>query len=90
MIAWLMILMPSAAVGFICGLVSKRRIGVVLAGLVPWLGLMGVILYNEYFVPYQGGGASMWVIAQLFSGTIAAGVGVGAYYMCRIYVKKDK
>jgi len=38
------------------------------------------LLYQEYFAPHQGGGASMWPIAQLFGGTLAASLGVAAYF----------
>ena len=90
-IVWLGILIPSAIVGLICGYFIKHRSGVVLAGVIPWLGLLVYLLYNEFFVPYQGGGASMWPIAQLFAGTIAAATGIGAYSLAKNYiVKKDK
>ena len=87
-IVWLSILIPSAIVGLICGYFIKHRRGVVLAGAIPWLGLLVYLLYNEYFVPYQGGGASMWPIAQLFAGTIAAVTGIGAYSLARIILQK--
>jgi hypothetical protein len=47
-----------------------------LAGAIPWSGLLACLLFSEYCLPYRGGGASMWPIAQLFGGTIAAGTGV--------------
>ncbi len=30
----------------------------------------------------------MWLIAQLFAGTIAAGTGIGVYYLCKSYIVK--
>ncbi len=83
MIVWLSILIPSAIIGCMCCYFCKNRFGVMLAGGIPWFGLLAVLLYHEYFVPYQGGGASMWPIAQLFAGTIAAGTGIGAYFLCK-------
>lgn len=59
----------------------KGRLGIVLSGAIPWLGLLAGLLYQEYFVPYQGGGASMWPIAQLFGGTVAAVTGIGMYLL---------
>jgi len=88
-IIWLSILIPSTIIGTICGYFIKGRFGIILAGAIPWFGLLGVLLYYEYFVPYQGGGASMWPIAQLFAGTIAAGTGIVAYYLCRTYIEKN-
>ena len=79
--AWMTIIVPSILIGIILAYYIKGRIGVILAGLVPWLSLLGALLYQEYFIPYQGGGASMWPIAQLFGGTLAAVVGVAAYIL---------
>jgi len=82
-IVWSILLIPSALIGFICGYLIKNRFGIILAGAIPWFGLLGALLYYEYFVPYQGGGASMWPIAQLFGGTIAAVTGIAAYSLSR-------
>ena len=84
-IVWALLLIPSAIVGILCARFIKHGIGFVLAGLIPWLGLLAVLLYNEYFVPYRGGGASMWLVAQLFAGTIMAVVGFTAYAITRIF-----
>lgn len=86
--AWLIILIPSAITGIICSLLIKHRIGIIFAGGIPWTGLLCYLLYNEYFVPYQGGGASMWPIAQMFAGTIAAATGVITYKLCNSYKAK--
>ena len=77
--AWLTIIVPSLLTGLLLALFFRGRIGLILSGLLPWLGLLVMLLYQEYFVPYQGGGASMWPIAQLFGGTVAAAIGVMAY-----------
>jgi hypothetical protein len=45
-----------------------------MAGAVAWLLMLTWLLVNEYVLPYRGGGASMWPIAQLFGGTAAAAV----------------
>ena len=89
-IIWLSILVPSAIIGIICACFIKGRLGIILAVALPWFGLLGVLLYYDYLVPYHSGGASMWPIAQLFAGTISAGTGIGAYYLCRIYIEKNK
>jgi hypothetical protein len=87
-VLWAGILVPSAIIGVVCGYFIKGRPGIILAGAVPWFGLLFFLLYHEYFVPYQGGGASMWPIAQLFAGTMAAGTGIGACLLCRIILKR--
>ncbi|MBI5612858.1 MAG: hypothetical protein HY942_07325 [Gammaproteobacteria bacterium] len=59
-----------------------------MAGAVPWFGLLAWQLYHEYVAPYQGGGASLWIIGQLFAGTIVVAVGIVAYLICRSFITK--
>jgi len=82
--AWITIIVPSLLTGFMLAYFIRGRIGLILAVLIPWLGLLAALLYQEYFVPYQGGGASMWPIAQLFGGTVAAIAGIAAYEIGKI------
>jgi hypothetical protein len=79
--AWLALLIPSALVGLVCSCFIKTRISVFLAGAIPWLGILAFLLYQEYFVPYQSGGASMWPIALLFGGTAAAATGIAVWWI---------
>jgi len=72
---WIFILLASVVVGAVCGFAIRSRWAVLLGGAIPWCGLLAWLLYNEYFVPYQGGGASMWPVAQLVAGTVSAVVG---------------
>lgn len=81
MIIWLEILIPSALIGVICAWCLKGKLALICSAAIPWLGLLALLLYNEYFVPYQGGGASMWPIAQLFAGTAAAVTGISVCYL---------
>jgi len=83
MAAWLVIIGLSAATGYLCSRLLTGTIAWIASALLPWLGLLAWLLYHEYFVPYQGGGASMWPIAQLFAGTVAACVGLAAYAIFR-------
>ncbi len=64
-------------------LVNGRK-AILLGAALPWLGVLAWLLYNEYFVPYQGGGASMWPIALIFAGSIAAAVGASAAGVTRM------
>ena len=71
----------------------KSPWAIYLAGALPWFGLLAALLYTEYFRPYQGGGASMWPIAQLFGGFVAAGTGVLAFFAVNkftLYTKKSE
>jgi hypothetical protein len=78
---WIAIVALSALTGFICARKLGGWTGALAAAAIPWFGLLAVLLFMEYVMPYQGGGASMWPIAQLFGGTVAAVVGVLSYGM---------
>ncbi|MBD2094693.1 hypothetical protein H6F90_05955 [Trichocoleus sp. FACHB-591] len=80
---WLMLISLAALTGGICGWIFQGYRSIILGGAIPWFGLLAWLLYNEYFVPYQGGGASMWPIAQLFAGSIVAVVGILAAVVVR-------
>jgi len=71
-----MIIVLSAAAGAVSAWVLAGRVALVASAAVPWLGVLGWLLYLEYFVPYSGGGASMWPVALLFAGTVAAVGGI--------------
>jgi hypothetical protein len=80
---WQTLIVLSALAGVVCGWILSGRRTIALGGAVPWLGVLAWLLYNEYFVPYPGGGASMWPIAQLVAGSVAAGVGMLAAALAR-------
>jgi len=65
-------------VGIVSAFLVKGGKAIVLGGAIPWLGVLAWLLYNEYFVPYSGGGASMWPIALIVAGTAAAVAGASA------------
>jgi hypothetical protein len=61
-------------------------------GLVAWtfscLIAPAFVLFQEFVMPYEGGGASMWPIALFTAGIAGAligaiGVGIGAFIMKR-------
>lgn len=81
---WPTLIVLSALAGVVCGWIIPGRRAVAWGGAVPWLGMLALLLYNEYFVPYPGGGASMWPIAQLVAGTVAAAVGMLAAAVARV------
>lgn len=73
---WIPLVVLSVLAGGIAGLIAQRRSAIIFGATVPWFGLLLILLYHEYIVPYSGGGASMWPIAQLVGGTVAAMIGV--------------
>lgn len=81
---WIPIVGLSALAGIGSAFLVNGRKAVLLGAALPWLGVLAWLLYNEYFVPYQGGGASMWPIALIFVGTIAAGIGAAAAGLTRM------
>ena len=80
---WLILIGGSILVGYLTALVIRKNWAIYIAGAVPWLALLGALIYTEFFTSYAGGGASMWIIAQLFGGTIAAATGVVSYKLTR-------
>ena len=61
--AWAIIILPSIILGILLAYFIKGRIGMALAGLIPWLSLLAALLYQEYFTPYQGGGEMIETVA---------------------------
>lgn len=86
-IVWLALIIPSILWGVFCAFFIKFKHSKVIAALIPWLVLLGTIFYTEYFTPYSGGGASMWPIAQLVGGTVAAVLGYHSHQFSQRYVK---
>ncbi|HEX8394398.1 MAG TPA: hypothetical protein VF665_18780 [Longimicrobium sp.] len=80
---WSILIVLSALAGVVCGWIIPGRRSVAWGAAVPWLGMLAWLLFNEYLVPSQGGGASMWPIAQLVAGTVAAAVGLLAAAVAR-------
>jgi hypothetical protein len=57
----------STVFGIVCGMfIARKRFGFILVLCVPVFTILSILIYNEYFVPYAGGGASMWPIAMIF------------------------
>jgi hypothetical protein len=51
------------------------------------------VLYAEFLLPYQGGGASMWPIALYLgsaAGLISAAIGIGLGFLIRKVLKAKK
>ena len=71
---------------FITGAVIRlRRKKESMAWLVSSLVLPVIILFDEFVLPYRGGGASMWPIALViggFYGVISGGLGVVVVSFC--------
>ena len=83
MAVWLLIVALSAVAGAMCARFERRWLSVLASGAVPWFGFLALLLIEAYVLPYRGGGATMWPIAQLFGGTAAALVGLGSCVLFR-------
>jgi hypothetical protein len=87
---WLALIGGSLLVGAMCGWYFRGKKAWLLGMVIPWFALLAVILYTEYFVtPEEGGGASMWPIAQLIGGTIAAFFGLIGTFIGRKFARKQ-
>ncbi|MBX2870395.1 MAG: hypothetical protein KTR18_17065 [Acidiferrobacterales bacterium] len=80
---WLILIGGSTLAGYLTAIFIKTNWAIYVAGALPWFALLGALIYTEYLTSYEGGGASMWLVAQLFGGTIAAAVGVISYKLTR-------
>ena len=74
-------MIPSSIIGALCGLIlgrNKRDIATsyVFAGVLPWLGLLVVLMYENHNKSGKGGGAALLLIVQLTAGTLAAATGL--------------
>ena len=78
---WFVLIILSALVGIFIGAKASKKSSLLLAGAVPCSGFQAFILYNMYFVPYQGGGAPMWLVAQVFGGAISFTVGALSFLL---------
>jgi hypothetical protein len=87
-IVWAALIIPSIGWGVLCAFQFNNKYSGFLSGAIPWLALLAAILYSEYGLPYQGGGASLWPIAQLFGGTVAAAVGYFSYQFSSRYANR--
>ncbi len=49
MLGWLYLLIPSVIIGFLCACFIQSRLGVFLAGAIPWFGLLAYLLFVNIF-----------------------------------------
>lgn len=78
-LVWALILLPSIAWGCFCGYKLRSSYTPFLAAFVPWLGLLFCLIVSVYVLPNDSKDASMWLVAQLFGGSIMAVVGYLSY-----------
>lgn len=80
--------LASTIFGLVCGLlITRKQLGFALAICAPFAVSLSILLYNEYFVPYKGGGASMWPIALIFTAAPAAVCAGLACALARLLVR---
>jgi hypothetical protein len=83
MTVWLLIVAVSAVVGAVCACINRGWLSILAGAAIPWFGFLSLLLVEAYVLPYRGGGATMWPIAQLFGGTAAALIGLGSCVLFR-------
>jgi hypothetical protein len=63
---------------------------VIAAAVLPVLCYAAWSVHHEFFVPYQGGGASFWPLDIVFVGSVAGtGGGIGALLMKKLFGKSS-
>lgn len=85
---WLILIGGSVLIGYLTAMLLKNNWAIYVAGAVPWFALLAALVYTEYFTPYEGGGASMWLIAQFFGGTVAAVVGIVSFKLTQCLLRR--
>ena len=85
---WLILIPFSLLCGIIITLI-KSNISPFIAGLIPWLLFLIKLLIDEYILPYQGGGASMWPIALITGGTVAFLMGIIGSSIIKFFKNKS-
>ncbi|MDO3385830.1 hypothetical protein QWI17_08275 [Gilvimarinus sp. SDUM040013] len=80
---WLLLIVPSFCVGLVCGWISRTPISAIVSAALPWFGLLGALIYTVYFTPHDGGGATMWMVAQVVGGTVAAACGFAGFVLIK-------
>ena len=85
---WGYIMIPSALVGALSGYFLQGKKSYFVAGALPWFGLLAVLMFDIYWRNYGNWQAgSMWPIAQMVAGTLAAVTGVVACAFGRLVLK---
>jgi hypothetical protein len=84
--------MPLSAVfGLLCGLlIARKRLAFALTCCVPVLAILASLLYNEYVIPYTGGGASMWPIALVVCAVPAVACGCLGWAVAQFITRAGK
>lgn len=63
---------------------------IVISTLAPLFCYVSWSVHNEFFVPYQGGGASFWPLDIFFAGpTAACGGFAGAILVIKLFGVRD-
>jgi hypothetical protein len=77
------VLVASAIVGIVCSYRVEGRKGLILSALIPWFGLLALLLIDSFIESHQGrrGHGTMWPVAQFFGGFIVSGTGLLFYCM---------
>jgi hypothetical protein len=80
-----------ALLAILAGVVIQILLGrIVISTLVPFFGYISWSVHNEFFVPYQGGGASFWPLDIAFAGPVAACSGfAGAFLAIKLFGVRD-
>lgn len=59
------------------------RLNKVWSAVIPFILFASAVIYTEYSSPYTGGGASMWPIAVIVGGGMAAACSLGGCALIR-------
>jgi len=81
---WITLISLSALFGFLLGMYKAGKWSAIMSGFIPCGIFQLFIFYDMYFVPYQGGGAPMWLVAQIFGGFVTFVTGILSYFLTNL------
>lgn len=88
MFAWIVLITISSVIGVLTERYIKTKLAFIFAAIIPFALFSAAVLYEVYFIPYQGGGASMWPVAIVFGGAAAAVTGLVAFTLTKVISTK--
>ena len=89
MAIWLILIGGSVLIGFLVALIVQTWWAIYLAAALPWFGMLAALLVTVYFLPNEDADASMWLIAQLTGGTVAALVGIFSFKLSEYLLRRE-
>jgi len=87
MITWMILVFVSLALGAAIG-IKHRSNPIMWGAAIPWFGLLTWLIIDQYWL--QKNASGMWILAQLFGGTVVAILGALSAWITSKMLKRPK